>query len=265
MKKVKEETTIDEILEVSQGHIRLCVVGTTGYICNRLSEKARHELLLGGRKKNAAERATTVKHNPIAEYRSSPYINADDSAPTLLQIPTASFKKAALTAALDLPNTKRTQVGRLMWVKGQYTPIYGIPQIVVSPVRSADMNRTPDIRSRAILPAWAARLDIVFVKPLITQQAIIRLLAAAGMFIGVGDWRNEKASGSFGAFRLVEENDAEFVTLINNGTRLAQEEAMRAPEAYDEETSEILAWCDGEIARRRSAGVGAVPTIESVQ
>jgi hypothetical protein len=176
-------------------------------------------------------------------------------APTLIGILAASFKKAMMTAALDLPSTKKAQVGRLVWVDGLYTAIYGIPQIMLAPVRSADMNRTPDIRTRAILPRWACRLSVEFVQPLMKINAVTRLLAAAGLFIGVGDWRKEKGSGTFGSFRLVDADDAEFLDIVQTGGRDVQVEAMAAPEAYDEETASLLAWFDDEIARRQGKGV----------
>lgn len=253
MKKAKEEIGI---LEVSKGYIDLCVIGTTGYICNRLSEKAKHQLLMPGRKKNMMERATTLKHDPVEEFRSSPYkFNDDNTKPTLLCLPSASFKKAMMTAALDLPDTKKAVIGRLTWVEGLYTPIYGVPEILTSVVRSADMNRTPDIRSRAIVREWACRLNVSFVKPLIQVEAIFRLMNAAGMFIGVGDWRNEKASGTFGSFMLTHDDDPEFQRIISAGGRAAQIEAMQTPVAYDEETASLLSWYNEERERRQGKGV----------
>ena len=256
MKKKDSETkdTID-VLEVTKGFAHVCIVGEpgAGLICNRLSEKARHELLMPAPKRNVVERATLLKHKPYDEYRNSPY--RVPTPETLIGVLSASFKKAMMTAALDLPNTKKAQIGRLVWVEGLYTPVYGIPQILLAPVRSADMNRTPDIRTRAILPRWACRLRIEFVQPLMKVNAVTRLLAAAGLFIGVGDWRKEKGSGTFGGFRMVDDDDPEFLDIVKTGGRAAQEEAMQTPEAYDEETASLLAWFDEELARRQGKGV----------
>jgi hypothetical protein len=244
--------TVD-VLEVSKGFAELCIVGDEPLICNRLSEKARHELLLPAPKRNATERATMLKHKPYDEFRASPY--ALQSGPTRIAVLSASFKKAMMTAALDLPNTKKAQIGRLVWVQGLYTSIFGVPQIICAPVRSADMNRTPDIRTRAIIPEWACRLRIEFVQPLMKVNAVLRLLAAAGLFIGVGDWRKEKGSGTFGGFHLVEPDDAQFLSIIEGGGRDMQDEALKAPAAYDEETASLLGWFDEEISRRQGKGV----------
>jgi len=272
MKKKDDSKDAIDVLEVTKGLAHVCIVGESGagLICNRLSEKARRELLMPAPKRNAAERATLLKHKPYDEFRNSPYrlpeslalVDVSGGIGTPMPPPgpvigvlSASFKKAMMTAALDLPNTKKAQIGRLVWVQGLYTAIYGIPQIMLAPVRSADMNRTPDIRSRAILPRWACRLQIEFVQPLMKVNAVTRLLAAAGLFIGVGDWRKEKGSGTFGGFRLTEEDDPEFLDIVNNGGRAAQLEALLAPESYDEETASLLAWFDEEIARRQGKGV----------
>jgi hypothetical protein len=254
MKKKSDTKDAIDVLEVTKGLADVCLVGESGagLICNRVSEKAAHQLLLPSPKRNVVERATLLKHKPYDEFRDSPYRLPSDP---LIGVLSASFKKAMMTAALDLPNTKKAQIARLVWVNGLYTPIYGIPQIMLAVVRSADMNRTPDIRSRAILPRWACRLRIEFVQPLMKVNAVTRLLAAAGLFIGVGDWRKEKGSGTFGGFRLVDEDDPEFVDIVTTGGRDAQVEALQAPEAYDEETASLLAWFDEELARRQGKGV----------
>lgn len=252
----KEVTKTDvDILEVRQGRIEVCIVGTRPLICNRLSEKAKHELLMPAPKKNAVERATLLKHKPLDEFRNSPYRLVADDAETYVAVLASSFKKAMMTAALDLPSTKKAQIGRLTWVEGERTPVYGVPEIFLAPVRSADMARTPDIRTRMILPRWACRLSVTFVQPLMKAQGVVRLLAAAGLYIGVGDWRNEKGSGTYGSFKLVEPDNSEFLAIVAGGSRAAQMKAMETPAAYDEDTAELLSWFDEELARRQGKGV----------
>ena len=253
-KPVAEETL--DVLDVQHGHIDACVLGTQpGYIHNRMSQKVNHDLLFPRPKRNATERATTMKHNPLAEYRASPYQLSDPNEPTLLALKAASFKKAMMAAALDLPGTKKAQIGRLVSVNGELLPIYGVPQLLMAVVRSADMNRTPDIRTRAIMPRWACRLRITFVQPLMKAQGVVRLLAAAGLYIGVGDGRNEKGALTHGGWRLVEPTDPEFLQVVNEGGRLAQAEAIDHPEPYDDETAELLSWFDAEVLRRQMKGV----------
>lgn len=250
MAKSKVDSEEVSIVEVTKKTLKMCILGTRPLILNRMSEKTWRELLLPRGKKNAAEKASTMKHSPLDEYRASAYKSSDDSDPTLLMLMSSAFKGAMKTAALDLPGTKKTQIGRLTWVEGDYVHIYGIPQIFMSITRSADMNRTPDVRTRAIVPQWAALVSVTYVSPLLRDTAVMNLIAAAGIQSGVGDWRQEKGSGNYGAFEPVSADNAEFNHILKTGGRAAQIEALESPCAYDDETEELLAWYDVEAKRR---------------
>jgi len=248
-RKVETSSEI-QVIEVVKGQIDFCILGTSPLIMNRMSQKVWHELLAPKGKKNAAEKASSLKHDPIKEFRDSPYIIENKAAPSLLGILPTAFKGAMLTAALDMPGTKRTQMGRLLTVDWDMQPVYGVPRVFMSITRSADMNKTPDVRTRAILPEWACRLTVTFNKPILREQSVANLLAAAGMQSGVGDWRQEKGSGSFGAFKLVSNDDKDFLRIVKTMGRKAQQEAIDNPIAYNAETEEMLAWFDVEIKRR---------------
>jgi hypothetical protein len=249
-KKPTNDSGEISIIEIQTGTITVAVVGTTPLILNRLAEKAKHELLLPAPRKTAADKASNLKHNPLEEFRASPVRLRDPSAPTLLALPSTAFKGALRTAALDLPGAKKSQIGRLTYIPGEYVPIYGIPQVYSTIVRSADMNRTPDVRTRCIVPRWAAVLSITFVRPLMREQAIANLLAAAGLTVGVGDFRPEKGAGTYGQFSVVGADDPQLQEIMQTGGRAAQEAALQDPEAYDDDTAELLAWFDVEVRRR---------------
>lgn len=248
-KAVAKESEI-QILEVQKGRIDFCILGTSPLICNRMSQKVWNELLAPKGKKNAAEKASSMKHDPIKEFRDSPYIMTDEKAPTLLAILPTAFKKAMGTAALDMPGAKKAQIGRLVSVDWDLQPVFGIPRVFMAITRSADMNHTPDVRTRAILPEWACRLSVLYTKPILREQAICNLLAAAGFQSGVGDWRQEKGSGSYGLFRLVDAYDKDFLRITKTMGRKAQQEALDNPVAYDLETETMLSWFEIEIKRR---------------
>lgn len=239
-----------QIIEINTGTITVAVVGTTPLILNRMAEKAKHELLLPKGKKTAAEKASSLKHDPLAEFRASPVRLRDDNASTLLALPSTAFKGAMRTAALDLPGAKKSQIGRLTYIPGEFVGIYGVPEVFSTIVRSADMNRTPDVRTRCIVPKWAAVLSITFVRPIMREQAIANLLAAAGITVGVGDFRPEKGAGNYGQFEVVGADDPRLLEIMAVGGRAAQLEAMDNPEAYDEDTEELLSWFDVEVRRR---------------
>jgi hypothetical protein len=253
-KSTKRDEVVD-VLEITQGQIDCCVLGRTPLIFNRMSAKVWRELLYPKGRKNAVERATTLKHNPVEEYRDSVHQLNDGAQPTFLAILSTAFKGAMMTAALDMPGAKKAQIGRLTFVNGQHVGVYGVPQLFMAPVRSADMNKTPDIRTRAILPTWACRLTVTFTTPLIRAQAVVNLLAAGGLTVGVGDWRQEKGSGNFGLYRIVPPDDPAFLAVVQDGGRQAQIEAIGTPVCYDEDSAELLAWFDEERARRNLKGV----------
>ena len=254
-KKTTPPDSISDILKVSTGQIDFHIVGTSPLILNRMSEKAKHELLMPKGRKNAIERATTLKHVPIDEYRASAYTLKDETRDTWLALLSTSFKGALRSAALDMPGAKKAQIGRLTYIAGEFVGIYGVPKLFMSITRSADMNKTPDVRTRAIVPEWACVVTVTYVLPLIRPQAVINLLAAAGLTIGVGDWRPEKGSGSYGQFRLAEPDDADFKRIVEQGGRAAQVAGFQNPVCYDDETTELLSWFETERASRQLKGV----------
>jgi len=161
-----------------------------------------------------------------------------------------AFKKALMGAALDIPGAKKAQIGRLAYVVGDEVPIYGIPEIMLSVVRSADINKTPDIRTRAIIRQWCAVVSFRYMEPILKGDVLAKLLSGAGMSQGVGDWRVEKGSGSYGRFHLAEKDDPQAQIIMEGGGRAAQEEAIKNPQPYDSETEALLDWWDAEYRRR---------------
>lgn len=239
-----------DIMLVDHANVRFNVLGSTPIILNRMSEKVMHELLAPRGKKTAAEKASSMKHDPMQEFRDSPYIDENEDAPTYITHLASAFKNALKGAALDLPGANKSQIGRLTWVNGERVSVYGIPQIFCAVTRSADMNRTPDVRTRCIIPKWCATVTISFVQPILREQAIANLLASAGLTQGVGDWRPQKGAGSYGQFKLVGSDDPEFLHLTKHCGRAPQKAAMETPEAYDRETRELIEWHAVEAKRR---------------
>ena len=242
----KKQSSAGEIIiqEIKQGDVEFCILGTSPLILNSMSEKTKQGLLFpqAMARDTKADRARSLKHVPIEEYRSSVYRSIDQKTDTLLVFPSTAFKGAMMTAALEMPGTKKTQIGRLVYVDGQNVALYGIPQLRMDIVRMADISKTPDVRTRAILPEWACKLRIKYVMPAIRHQAVANLLAAAGVIIGVGDFRQEKGKGSFGQFSIVEESNKTFQRIISSGARDAQEAAIETPICYDAETESLFTW-----------------------
>lgn len=239
------------ITGIDVGVMTCFIKGTSPLLFNRMQEKAKRDLLLPKGRKTAADKAQSLKHDPVDEFRGSPYRRpADVVGPTRLLMPTTAFKGAMSTAALETPGAKKTQIGRLVWIEGMYVDLYGVPALHMAVVRSADINKTPDIRTRAIVDEWACSITVRYTQPTLNRTSIATLLAAAGIICGVGDGRQEKGKLSFGQFMLCNSDDEDFVRIVANGGREAQDEALAIAAPYDADAQELLVWYEEEIQRR---------------
>jgi hypothetical protein len=230
---------------------RFCIVGTTPLLMNALSAKAKRELLLPKGKKSGAEKATSLKHDPVAEFFDSTY--RLPSGPTALGMSAAAFKAAISDAALRVPGAKKTEIAQLCWIDGatgMRIPVWGVPMLHMSAVRSADMNKTPDIRTRAMLPEWATIVTLKFAVPQLSGLAVTKLLSAAGLLMGVGDFRQQRGAGNHGQFQIVPEGDATFRRIVASGGRAEQIAALANPQPVDDESGELLDWFEREVAGR---------------
>lgn len=253
MAKANEKENSIVIRRPEKRSVSVVLLGISPLISNPLSAKAQHELLFPQGRKTSGERANSLKHDPIAEFRQSIYSFSDPKSPTLAGFPAAATKKAMSSAALDIPGAKKAQIGRLVWVPGSMLPLYGVPKVFMTNVRSADMNRTPDMRTRCIFAEWAIPMDVVFVSPMLNATTVINLLVAAGMFINIGDWRGEKGSGNYGQFDVLSSEQAakdERVASLMKQGRAAQLAAVAAPEPYDDSTAANLEWFDMQLKLR---------------
>lgn len=244
----KSEATEIVVPTIRQTTVAVPIVGpaegTSGLYCHRMSAKAKRQLMIGGRKKSAAERLE-IKHDPRVEFIDSMYLVENFHEFSHVAFPAMAFKQAMGTAALAVPGVRKTDVQRLVFMPDEYVPIYGIPRLRMDIARSSDINRTPDVRTRAYFDQWATQLTIRFSPPL-TSQAIVALLANAGLLCGVGDNRQEKGKGSYGTFKPVGESEMPDALL----DREAQWAAIESPEPANEETAALLAEFDNEVAAR---------------
>ena len=170
----KAETEGLRIEPLKQGRVKLRLIGTTPLYFNSMSAKTKRTLLVGGSKRTAAEKRE-VKHDPESEYRDSVYTTQD--GPTLLCFPAPGVKGAMATAALETAGVTKSSVNRLIFLPERHIKIWGRPYLKMDVVRSADMNKTPDVRTRAYLPRWCAEVDIAFITPTLSMFSVISLLA----------------------------------------------------------------------------------------
>lgn len=249
MSKSKTIESHVEILKLSTETTRFHIVGTRPMILHRMSQKAMQTLLSPAGKKTAVEKASSLKHDPLKEFEESIYRNNDEKGETLIQQLASCFRNAMAGAALDIAGAKKSEIGRRLWISADRISIYGIPKLFMAITRSSDINRTPDVRTRCIIPEWAAVVDVTYTVPALRHQEVANLLATAGLTQGIGDWRPQKGKGSYGQFEIVEKNDPRFLHISKLG-RKAQIAAMKNPDCYDDETESLLSWYKVESRRR---------------
>lgn len=239
------KTTEDDVIVVSQikmTEMRFNLVGTTPLMPHSVSAHSRLELLRPRGKKNAAEKATTLKHEPLREYQEAAYKFTDlEADKTRMYMPAGAIKAALKDVAIDMVGTRKAQIARLTTVVGHKLPLFGVPKLVQNGVRSSDMKRTPDIRTLPILARWAIP-DVVIrhVHELVPQASIANLLANAGIIMGIGDGRQQKGYFDFGCWRLVGDDDEELLEIMAEGGKAAQDAALAEPEYYDLETEQLM-------------------------
>lgn len=245
--KTKAETI--DVQPLRQGVVSLRIIGTTPLIQNRMANKVKETLLVGGGKKTSAERKA-IKHDPPTEYRNSAEVLPD--GPTALGLRVVAVKAAMATAALETPGLTKTSAQRLLFMPGDLVPLHGTPQLRMDVVRSADINRTPDVRTRAYLPRWGAEIEVRYIVPQLSATAVVTLLCNAGVLVGVGDYRQEKGKGAFGSFRVIgpDDEDEEWSDLVANHGRAAQAAALLDPAFADRDTEDLMAFWRAETKRR---------------
>ena len=241
-----------QIHVIKQGMLKLRIIGETPMYFNSMGSKAKRDLVTGAGKKTAAEKKL-LKHDPENEFRETMYSNFH-KGDTLLYFPATGIKKGMATAALETAGITKANVNRLIFMPQQQIPIWGKPYLKMDVVRAADMNRTPDVRTRAYLPRWCSEVIIKYCTPTFNARGVVSLLANAGMICGLGDNRQEKGNGSYGSYSVHSAEDmgdakSLWDEIVAEG-REVQELAYEYPECYDDMTQELLDFVQEERVRR---------------
>lgn len=253
---------IIDIAYPRQDEVVVHLLGARPLYHHRLSMGAMQELLLPSPRKNAAAKAANMKHNPIEEYRQTPYLSVGDHHPARLLMRADALKSALGTAALETAGVFKSEVGRDVYVQpdtGIYLYVWGRPVLSMEPVRMSDLRRTPDIRTRAVCPEWCARARIKYLSDRFSATAIVNLLARAGIVSGWGDARQEKGARSEGLWEVVNENDQRWQQIYRTQGRAVQDAALETPEFLDDVSETLFTWYGEEVERRgRREKAGAI-------
>lgn len=245
-KEVEQEIHVPEL---RRGIVRLRIIGQTPMFQNRMAAKAKQQLLVGGRKKTAADRVQ-IKHHPAAEFRDS--LERMREGPTALGLRVVAMKAAMCTAALETSGITKTSAQRLLFMPGDLTALYGVPQLRMDCGSVCGYQSDARRSDKGVSPQWGAEIEIHHVLPQLPVSSVVTLACNAGVLIGLGDFRQEKGKGAFGSFRVItpDMQDDEWDELVANHGRGPQLAAIDNPEYADEDTAELMEYFHGEEKRR---------------
>jgi hypothetical protein len=202
-----EQSPVVTIDRIEVETIDVPITGTTPLIMHRFSEKAKRQMLdnMQGRK------SPKTAKDPEAEYEAAFYRFADGSP----GCPAVAFK-AAIVEASRFYGKSVTKVGlrQFVFIKGE-VGVDGQPLVRITgePRMREDVVRVgmgTDLRYRPEFPEWSTTLRIVFVTSAVDRASVLSLIDAAGMGVGVGEWRPER-KGDFGCFEIDQNRDVEVV------------------------------------------------------
>lgn len=196
------------IPRIQATRVHVPIVGTTPLIVHAWSAKAKREMLA----KQQARKAPKELRDPQADYESSLY-----RTETGYGFPSLAFKSAIVSAArLFGRSVKMTELRQFVFISGVpsadrsmlLTPITGEPKMREDTVRIG--MGTTALAYRGEFLEWTAVLDLTFVATALDLNSVLSLVDAAGMGVGVGEWRPER-SGQNGTFALDETREVETI------------------------------------------------------
>jgi hypothetical protein len=239
-------------MEIEQHAAIFYLIGTSPFICNRVAEKAKRELLFPRGTLTKAQKSAQLKHDPVEEFKNSAYTRRVNFGPTRVLMKATAIKGAISQSAIDMPtDIARAQIDRLVYVVDEYIDIYGIPLLNMDVVRNSDIGHTPDIRTRAKIFPWASKITLRFAVPMLNINSIATLLRASGKICGIGDFRQQKGKGSNGLYEVFYEATSEWEEIAKNGGMKQQDAAFAKPECSDPDSEDLLLWWQSEVSRRR--------------
>ena len=243
--KKKAESRIT-VKAITANRMTVRIKGTNALILNRMPEKVRLVLLAGaGPRKSKG--SGSLKHEPLAEFRSAMQITPGLYPDTDIVFPAVAFKNAMGTAAIYADDVNKTDIKRLVYIPDEWVPVYGVPRMRLDVMRQAGMARTPDIRTRATIREWWTEFTLDYLTPL-SGSVVATLLSNAGVMCGIGDSRQELGKGSFGTWELAVGNVPADVRDVE-----AQRAAIENPQPYadDRQSIDLLEMFHEEVERRQ--------------
>ena len=199
----KNETNEIRIRAPNVTVMKVPIVGVGGYIPHRLDEgTAKLAQKLDAKGKSIKGKAPRKQRDLDEEYGACFYLD-DDGA---YCVPGSAFKRALVSAAIDVEGVHGTTVKRNIRIMELMAPLeYDELVRREDTVRQSGQTRAPDIRHRPEFLGWSTELTVKFDAEVMPMESVLNLFARAGFSVGVGDWRPEKG-GEHGTFLIGESN-----------------------------------------------------------
>jgi len=205
-KAVSHETRI-ELPQLKIQTMTLTLVGDSGLISHRWSEKAKKEMLDKQMKK--AKAAKEAK-DPWRDYVDSLYwlsskpakVTPEDIRKARFGFPSIAFKTAAVDACSHVADITKVEARGAFHIVGDMVEIDGKPTMREDMVRIG--MGTADLRYRGEFKDWRAIIEVRYNVNVLSPEQIVNLFNTSGFAIGVGEWRPQK-DGSFGMYHVLSE------------------------------------------------------------
>lgn len=207
MATATQQSPVVTIDRIQVETIDVPILGTSPLIMHRFSEKAKRQML-----DNMQGRKTPKTHkDPEADFQAAFY-RFEDGSPGF---PAVAFKAATVEASRFYDKSV-TKVGlrQFIFIKGALgvdgqalVPITGEARMREDVVR---VGMGTDLRYRPEFTEWSTLLRVVYVTSALDRASVLSLIDAAGMGVGVGEWRPEK-KGDFGCFQIDPDRDVEVI------------------------------------------------------
>lgn len=187
-----------QIQRIDAETIKVPLIGTAPLIVHRWDEKAKRQMLDAQQGRKSPKQI----RDPQADYEASLYRTDDGYG-----FPVLGFKSATVSAARFFGKAVRmTELRQFIFMQGVpsadrsliLTPIFGEPKMREDMVR---VGMGTDLRYRAEFHEWRAVLTVTYVRTSLNRDSVLSLIDAAGMGVGVGEWRPEK-KGQNGTWQI---------------------------------------------------------------
>lgn len=235
-KKAPASVATIQLPELKLCEMRVEIVGVTPLVQHRQGAKMARAML--GKQQEPGVRAKTKREpkNPVRDFLDTPYrmnkfeeIEAVDEDLELVEnwttdsgdleegllpvwarfknedenegwaLPAPAIREGMIRAAKVHTEAKMIDLRTILSVPCAMFPLAGAPQMRFD---FAQVQRSADLRFRAQFTDWRAAIRIQYNPAAIDNASVLNLLRAAGLFVGIGEMRNEKKKGGFGIFSI---------------------------------------------------------------